>query len=71
MNSQTAQESRIFTAKEIMAFQINIITCVIIGTGIFFVAPAGLGQILGVVFASALMPVPPLVIYLSRRRAGK
>jgi hypothetical protein len=32
------------------------------------VAPKGPGQVLGALFAVLLVPVPPLVIYLRRRR---
>lgn len=67
MTSQTESKARMFTAKEIMAFQINVAVCMAVAAGMFFVAPPGVGQILGVAFAAALMPLPPMVIYLSRR----
>ena len=39
-----------------------------IAAGLYVVAPSGLGKVIGVLFAMALLPIPPLVIYLLRRR---
>jgi len=34
------------------------------------VAPPGIGRVLGALFAVGLLPIPPLVVYLFRRRKG-
>ena len=34
------------------------------------VAPPGIGRVLGALFAVGLLPIPPLVVYLLRRRKG-
>jgi hypothetical protein len=57
-----------FTPAEIRSFRISAVLCAAIAAGIFVVAPKGLGQVIGVLFAAALVPVPPLVIYFLRRR---
>ena len=57
-----------FTQGEIRAFRIHGVIVAAIVVGMAFVAPKGTGQILGMLFALALLPVPALVIYLLRRR---
>jgi hypothetical protein len=57
-----------FTREEVRAFRIHAVIVAAIAAGMFAVAPKGLGQVLGVLFAMALLPLPPLVIYLVRRR---
>ena len=59
-----------FTPKEISAFKIYAVIIAAIAAGMFVVAPKGAGQILGIVFAIVLLPIPPLMIYLVRRRKG-
>jgi hypothetical protein len=66
MNSK--EERRGFTSKEIVGFRIHAVVVAAIAAGMFAVAPKGFGQILGVLFALVLLPLPPLVIYLLRRR---
>jgi hypothetical protein len=41
---------------------------VLIAVGMYEVAPKGLGQIIGVAFAVALLPVPAVVLYFTRWR---
>jgi hypothetical protein len=40
----------------------------LIAVGMYAVAPKGLGQMLGVAFGVALLPVPVVVVYFSRWR---
>lgn len=40
----------------------------VIAVGIYAVAPKGFGQIIGVAFAVALLPVPAVVLYFTRWR---
>ena len=40
----------------------------VITVGMYAVAPKGLGQIMGVAFAVALLPVPVVVLYFTRWR---
>jgi hypothetical protein len=57
-----------FTAREIGAFKIQGVVVAAIAAGLYVVAPKGVGQIVGVLFALCLFPIPPLVIYIVRRR---
>jgi hypothetical protein len=57
-----------FTVAEIRAFKIHAVIVAAIAAGMFVAAPKGVGQLVGVLFAAALLPVPPLVIYFVRRR---
>ena len=67
--SREDQQSRVaFTREEVRIFRIHAIIAAAIAAGMFAVAPKGLGQALGVLFAIVLLPVPPLVVYLVRRR---
>ncbi len=40
----------------------------LVAVGMYAVAPKGLGQMLGVAFAVALLPVPAVVLYFTRWR---
>ena len=57
----------VFTPKEMKTFKLYAAEVVLIAVGLYFVAPKGTGQIVGVLFAIALFPVPPLVIYIVRK----
>jgi hypothetical protein len=57
-----------FTPGELRAFRYHAIIVAALVAGMAAVAPAGPGRVLGVLFAVALLPVPPLVVYLLRRR---
>ena len=59
-----------FTPGEIRAFKFHAIVMAAIAASMSVVAPKGGGQTLGALFAVALLPVPPLVVYLLRRRKG-
>jgi hypothetical protein len=59
-----------FTPREIRAFKIYALILAAVAGGIAVVAPKGLGQTMGALLAVALLPVPPLVIYLLRRGRG-
>lgn len=60
-----------FTPKEIRAFKVHAVIVAAITAGIFVVAPRGIGQLIGMVFAIIVLPAPPLVIYLLRRRKNR
>jgi hypothetical protein len=68
MNPDKTKPAVAFTPREIRAFKISAVVSAAIAAGMFTVAPKGLGQILGVLFAAALLPVPPVVVYLLRQR---
>jgi hypothetical protein len=57
-----------FTSAEFKVFQLCAVLVAVIAAGMYSVAPKGLGQVLGVLFSVLLLPVPPLVIYVFRRR---
>jgi len=57
-----------FTRQEMRIFKIYAVIIAAIAAGMFVVAPKGIGQVVGVLFAVLLLPVPPLAIYLVRRR---
>jgi hypothetical protein len=57
-----------FDAREIRSFKLYAIEVAAIAVAVFLVAPRGMGQVIGVTFALSLVPVPPIVIYLFRRR---
>ena len=69
MNS-TDQPKVTFTRVEIRAFRIYAVVLAAIAAGMVVVAPRGLGQVLGVLFAAVLLPIPAAIIYLVRRRRG-
>ena len=58
-----------FTPGELKAFKIHAVVMAAVAAGMLVVAPKGWGQVLGVLLAVLLLPVPPLVIYFFRRRA--
>ncbi|HRE04280.1 MAG TPA: hypothetical protein PKX00_01650 [Opitutaceae bacterium] len=61
-----------FTPKEIRAFKIHAVLMALLGAAFTVVLPTGPGQVLGALFAVALLPVPPLIVYaLRRRRANR
>lgn len=68
--SQPPRRTVGFTPTEIRAFKIYALILAAVAGGIAVVAPKGMGQTLGALLAVALLPVPPLVIYLIRRRRG-
>jgi len=68
MNPSNERQRTGFTVKEIKAFKIYAVIIAAIAAGMFVAAPKGVGQLLGVVLAAALLPIPPLVIYFLRRR---
>jgi hypothetical protein len=57
-----------FTPKEIKAFKIHAVVVAALTALIFVLAPKGVGPAVGMVFALVVLPLPPLVIYLRRRR---
>ncbi len=59
-----------FTPGEIRAFKIHAVIVAAIAAAMSVVVPKGIWQTIGALFAVALLPVPPLVIYLLRRRKG-
>jgi hypothetical protein len=67
MNEERKQKVE-FTAREIRAFKIYGVVVVVIAAGLYVVAPKGVGQIVGVLFALCLLPIPPLATYIVRRR---
>ena len=60
-----------FTPGEIRAFKFHAVIVAALAAGMLLVAPKGLGQVLGVLAAAALLPVPPLVVYIMRRRKSR
>ncbi len=68
MNREIANQRAGFTPREVRAFRYYAVVDAAIAAGLFVVAPKGLGQLLGVLLAVLLLPVPPLVVYLLRRR---
>jgi hypothetical protein len=66
--SSESKERIGFTPKEISMLRVYAVIVAAIAAGMLVVAPKGLGQILGLVFAGVLLPVPPVTIYLVRRR---
>ena len=67
MNEDRKQKA-VFTPKEMRAFKCHAFVVAAIAAGMFAVAPKGIGQFVGVTFAVCLFPIPPLVIYIIRRR---
>jgi len=59
-----------FTRKEIGAFRVYAVIVAAIGAGLSLVAPKGIGQVVGVSFAVLLLPIPPIIVYVARRRRG-
>jgi hypothetical protein len=57
----------VFTPRELRAFRIYAIEIAVIAIGLWYVAPSRSGKILGVLFAVALLPVPPVVLYAHRK----
>ena len=57
-----------FTPKEIKAFKIHAVLVAALAASFTVVASPGPGQVLGALFAVVLLPLPPLVVYLLRRR---
>lgn len=57
-----------FTPAEIRAFKVHAVLCAALAGAMAVVAPKGPWQVLGALLAVLLVPVPPLVIYLRRRR---
>ncbi len=57
-----------FTPAEIRAFKVHALLMAALAGAMAVVAPPGPGRVLGALFAVLLVPVPPLVVYLRRRR---
>jgi len=57
-----------FTRKEIRIFQVHAVLMAAVAGGIAVVAPSADGRLLGVFICVALVPLPPLAIYLLRKR---
>lgn len=57
-----------FTPKEIQAFKLHAVLMAAVGASFTFILPPGPGRVLGALFAVALLPVPPLIVYALRRR---
>jgi len=57
-----------FTPGEIKVFKIHAVLVAALAASFAVVAPSGPGQVLGALFAVLLLPIPPLVVYLLRRR---
>jgi hypothetical protein len=66
--SQAENHGTAFTPEEMGLFKAYLAILVVIAVGMYFAAPRGVGQLMGVLFAFALVPVPPLVIHIVRRR---
>lgn len=60
-----------FTPGEIRAFRYHAVIVAAIAAGLAVVARSGAGKVLGVVLALILLPLPPLVVYLLRRRRAR
>ena len=56
------------SVSDIRAFIAYAAVDVLIAVGMFAVAPKGFGQVLGVAFALALLPLPAAVLYFTRWR---
>ena len=52
--------------REIGTFIAYAAIVAVIAVGMYAVAPKGLGQMMGVAFAVALLPVPAVVLYFTR-----
>jgi hypothetical protein len=57
----------VFTHKEIRAFRFYAVEVTVMAAVMYFVVPKGAGQIVALLFALILLPVPPLAIYMLRR----
>jgi uncharacterized membrane protein len=57
-----------FTASEIRYFRIHAIIVAFITAAIFVLLPKGLNALVGVLFGLIVLPAPPVVVYLRRRR---
>lgn len=57
-----------FTPGEIRVFKFHAVIVAALVAAMAVVAPPGIGRVLGALFAVALLPIPPLVVYLLRRR---
>ena len=66
--SQAKNHRAAFTQEGMRVFKAYLAILVVIAAGMYFAAPRGVGQLMGVLFAFALFPVPPLVIHFVRRR---
>jgi hypothetical protein len=65
--THTVNQKVIFTRKETKAFKLYVVEVLLIGVGLYFIAPSGSGQMIAILFAISLIPIPPLVIYLYRK----
>lgn len=64
----TREPKALLSGSEIRAYIAYAAIDVLIAIGMFAVAPKGLGQVLGVAFALALLPLPAVVLRITRRR---
>lgn len=60
-----------FTRRELKAFKIHALLMAALAAGFGTLVRPGTTQVLGALLAVALVPVPPLVVYLLRRRRGR
>jgi hypothetical protein len=60
-----------FTAREIKIFRIHAVVVAFITAGIFVLLPKGLNSLVGVLFGLIILPAPPVVVYLRRRRKNR
>jgi len=59
-----------FTPGEIRMFKFHAVIVAALVAAMAVVAPPGISRVLGALFAVGLLPIPPLVVYLLRRRKG-
>jgi hypothetical protein len=64
----TAEQKIAVSLSDIGAYVAYAAIDVLIAIGMFAAAPSGLGQVLGVAFALALLPLPAVVLYFTRWR---
>lgn len=57
-----------FSRQEIRSLAIYSVIVAAIAVGMFIVSPKGMGQVVGVIFTVILLPLPPLAIFMFRRR---
>ncbi|HZZ18577.1 MAG TPA: hypothetical protein VFE25_04370, partial [Opitutaceae bacterium] len=69
--TRACTNNSIFSPKEKRAFKIFVIEMVLIGAGLCWIAPTTSGRLAGVLFAAALVPVPPAVLYVCRKLVGR
>jgi hypothetical protein len=71
MNHEIEKPRVAFTPKEVRALKYHAVVVAAIAAAMYMVAPKGVGQLLGVLLAVLLLLVPPLVVYVLRRRKAR